>query len=113
MTRILFFVSSMQGGGAERVAAILCNRWVENGHEVTLVPTFSERGTCIYPLDKRVRLIFLADRVSTTRKTAWTMARRLWAMRRLVSETGAEVVLSFLPHVNVATLLATRGLGVP
>ena len=113
MTRILFFVSSMQGGGAERVAALLCNRWVGRGHEVVLVPTFSGRGTCLYPLDERVQLVYLADLVSTTHKTPWSMARRLWAMRRLVREGQAGVILSFLPNVNVAALIATRGLGVP
>lgn len=113
MTRILFFVSSMQGGGAERVAALLCNRWAERDHKVVLVPTFSGRGTCLYPLDERVRLVYLADRVGTTRRTPWTMARRLWAMRQLVRVERPEVVLSFLPHVNVAALMAVRGLGVP
>ena len=38
---ILFLVSSMEGGGAERVAAILCNHWSECGFKVTLMPTFS------------------------------------------------------------------------
>lgn len=103
----------MQGGGAERVAALLCNRWVVQGYKVTLVPTFSGRGTCIYPLDGRVNLVYLADRVGTTRKNPLSMLQRLWAMRQLVRETRADVVLSFLPHVNVAALVATRGLGVP
>lgn len=113
MTRILFFVSSMQGGGAERVAALLCNRWATQRHEVVLVPTFSGRGTCLYPLDERVRLIYLADRVGTVRKTLLSMVRRLREMRRLVREVRADVVVSFLPHVNVAALVATRGLGMP
>lgn len=103
----------MEGGGAERVAALLCNRWAALGYEVTLVPTFSGRGTCLYPLDRQVRLVFLADRVGIIRKTPLSMLRRLWAMRQLVREVRADTVLSFLPHVNVATLFATRGLGVP
>lgn len=113
MSRIIFFVSSMQGGGAERVAALLCNRWAERGHDVVLVPAFSGRGACLYPLHERVQLRYLADRVGTTRKTPWTKVRRLWAMRQLVRELRADVVLSFLTDVNVAALLATRGLGVP
>ena len=113
MSRIIFFVSSMHGGGAERVAALLCNRWVQSGYNVTLVATYSGRGKCVYPLDERVNLVYLADIVRTTRKTPWAMARRLWALRRLVRDTRADVVLSFLTHVNIAVLIATRGLGVP
>lgn len=113
MKRILFLVSSMQGGGAERVAALLCNHWAEQGHQVMLVPTFSGRGECLYPLDERVRLVYLADRIGTTRKSPLSMLRRFFAMRALVREWGPEGVVSFLPHVNVAALLATRGLKVP
>ncbi len=42
--RILFLVSSMEGGGAERVAALLCNDWVDAGYDVILMPTFSRGG---------------------------------------------------------------------
>lgn len=111
MSRIVFFVSSMEGGGAERVAALLCNRWAEQGHQVLLVPTFSGRGECIYSLDERVNLEYLADHVGTTRKNLWSLGKRLLAMRQMVRRSGAESVISFLPHVNVATLLATYGLG--
>lgn len=113
MSRIVFFVSSMNGGGAERVAALLCNRWVAKGHAVLLVPTFSGGGECVYSLDSRVRLEYLADRVGTTRRTPWTAVRRLWAMRNMVRLFRADAVLSFLTNVNVATLFATRGLKVP
>ena len=113
MSHIIFFVSSMHGSGAERVAALLCNPWAERGHNVTLVVTYSGRGQCVYPLDKRVKLVYLADIVGTTRKTPWIMLRRFWALRRLVRDTQADVVLSFLTQINIAVLLATRGLGVP
>lgn len=113
MSRIVFLVSSMEGGGAERVAALLCNYWVACGHEVLLVPTYSGRGGCEYLLDDRVRLDYLAKRVGTIRKSPWTMGRRLLTIRRMVREFRADVVVSFLPHVNVAALLVTRGLKVP
>ncbi|WP_138439353.1 glycosyltransferase family 4 protein [Marinobacter alexandrii] len=111
--KILFFVSSMQGGGAERVAALLCNHWIERGHEVMLVPTFSGRGECAYQLDDRVSLVYLADKVDTTRKSPLSLLRRFLGMRTLVRDWGPDAVVSFLPNVNVAALLATRGLKVP
>ena len=113
MSHIIFFVSSMHGGGAERVAALLCNRWAERGHNVTLVVTYSGRGQCVYPLDKRVKLVYLADIVGTSRKTPWIMLRRFWALRRLVRDMQVDVVISFMAQVNIAVLLATRGFGVP
>lgn len=113
MSRILFLVSSMQGGGAERVAALLCNHWAEQGHEVTLMPTFSGGGACLYPLDERVRLDYLADRVGSRSRSALNKLRRYGALRRALRELEPDVIVSFLPHVNVAAVLAARGLGVP
>jgi len=107
--RILFLTSSMSGGGAERVAALLCNAWAEQGHDVTLMPTFSGRGECSYPLAQAVRLNFLADEVAG----ATGRLRRLWALRRFIRRTGPNIVISFLTDVNVAALLASLGTGVP
>ncbi|MFI9654530.1 glycosyltransferase family 4 protein [Guyparkeria sp. GHLCS8-2] len=113
MKRILFLVSSMQGGGAERVAALLSNYWVQQGHQVTLMPTFSGRGECLYPLEERVRLDYLADRVPSRSRSPLNKLRRLIALRRAVRELLPDVIVSFLPHVNVAAVIATRGLGGP
>ena len=110
---IFFVVSAMGDGGAERVAALLCNYWVAQGYEVTLMPTFSGRGDCVYPLDDRVYLEYLADRVGGARKTIGSMPRRFWALRRAIKESGADVVVSFLSQVNIVTLLASLGLTVP
>lgn len=113
MKRIVFFVSSMQGGGAECVAALLCNAWAARGHAVTLVPTYSGRGGCSYPLAPNVQLTYLADRVGTTRRSPWTLIRRLAAMRAMIRAQAPDAVVAFLPPVNVAAILAASGLGVP
>lgn len=102
--RILFLVSSMEGGGAERVAALLSNAWVEKRHQVTLMPTFSGRGGSSYPLDPRVELRYLADITRT--RLARTPLGRLLALRRAIHTSQPDVVVSFLTNVNVAAILA-------
>lgn len=113
MKRILFLVSSMQGGGAERVAALLCNHWVAQGHEIILMPTFSGRGECLYPLDERVRVDYLADRVGNRSRSLLNKLRRYGALRRAIREISPDGIVSFLPHVNVAAVLAAWGLRIP
>lgn len=103
----------MQGGGAERVAALLCNAWAEEGHEVILMPTFSGRGKCVYPLDPRVRLEFLADCVGSAQKTVWTKFKRLWTMHKVIQNIAADVVVSFFTNINVTAIVAATGTGVP
>lgn len=109
--KILFFVSSMHAGGAERVAATLASAWAQRGDAVTLVCSYSGHGTCFYPLHDRVRIQWLADRMAALR---WLGPfKKLWAVRRLVREERPDVVVSFLTNVNVTVLLATAGLRVP
>lgn len=107
--RILFLVSSMHGGGAERVAATLSNRWAAQGHDVLLMPTYSGRGGCVYPLDAGVRLRYLADSVQSRA----TSLARLRALRRIIAEERPDLVVSFLTRVNVAAIIAAAGTGVP
>ncbi len=111
--RILFLVSSMGAGGTERVAALLCRQWIAQGHDVTLMPTYSRRGTCVYALDERVSLDFLADRFGGAREHPPNALRRLSALRQAVRELRPDVIVSFLTNVNIAALVATIGLGVP
>jgi len=106
---VLFLVSSMQGGGAERVAALLSNAWAARGMRVTLMPTFSGRGTCLYTLDDRVQLDFLADHVRGRRGRL----SRLWALRRHIRRSRPDVIVSFLTDVNVAAILAAFATDVP
>ena len=113
MKKITFLVSSMEGGGAERVAALLSNHWVKQGHQVTLVATFSGRGNCVYPLDHRVKLCYLADHVSSTKNFFWNKINRLITLRRLIHHQKPNVIVSFLSEVNIAAVLATLGLGIP
>ncbi|HEY9271118.1 MULTISPECIES: glycosyltransferase family 4 protein [Achromobacter] len=111
--KILMLVSSMHAGGAERVAATLVNAWAERGDSVILTPTYSSKGSCFYPLSDKVELAWLADLAGTRVSGAMAAFKRLLALRRHIRESKPDVVVSFLTNVNVAAILATRGLGVP
>lgn len=111
--KVLFMVSSMSSGGAERVAANLANAWALGGKHVTLLVTYSGRGDCFYPLLPAVDLRYLADETSISKRRGLAYASRFLALRRLISEESPDVVVSFLTNVNVAVLLATRGLQLP
>ncbi len=111
--KILFFVSSMHAGGAERVAATLASAWARRGDSVTLAPTYTKKGSCFYSLNAAVKLTWLADRMGWIGKKLWPPVAKWFAIRRLVRETQPDVIVSFLTNVNVTVLAATRGMGVP
>ncbi len=111
--KILMLVSSMHAGGAERVAATLVNAWAERGDDVTLLPTYSAKGSCFYPISDAVKLVWLADLAQVRSGGPLASLRRFAALRRYIASHRPDVVVSFLTNVNVAAILATRGLKVP
>lgn len=110
---IFFLVSSLGAGGAERVATTLCNAWAARGDQVTLVPTFSGGGRPFYEVSNGVELIYLADLVRSGSKSPWNYVRRLVALKNLMANKNPDVVISFLPNVNVAAILSAVLLSVP
>jgi glycosyltransferase involved in cell wall biosynthesis len=111
--RICFLVSSLDAGGAERVATTLSNAWAARGDEVSLIATFSAGGKPFYAVSDAVELISLADVVNTRKKNIGSYAKRFVALRRLLKERNPDVVISFLPNVNVAAVLTTLFTGIP
>ncbi|KAA0910368.1 glycosyltransferase family 4 protein [Pusillimonas sp. ANT_WB101] len=111
--KILFFVSSMHAGGAERVAATLANGWAQRGDTVMLVPTYTGRGDCFYTLDEGVQLTWLADQMSKRCPGVLAPFAKWFAIRKLVRDFRPDVIVSFLTNVNVTVLMAARGLNVP
>jgi glycosyltransferase involved in cell wall biosynthesis len=111
--RLLLLVSGMNLGGAQRVAATLVNSWAERGDDVTLMPTFSGRGSCSYALHPSVKLVYLADRTRFPQTLLGNRYARFAALRQFIAAERPDVVLSFLTPVNVAAILAARNLGVP
>lgn len=110
--RILLLVSSMNAGGAERVAASLANAWVGEGHDVCLMPTYSHgNGRSFYPLDAAVRQVWVSRHLSGPGMFR-TLAKPM-VLRRLVQAEAPDVIVSFLTNVNVMVLAATKGLDIP
>ncbi len=103
----------MHAGGAERVASMLANAWVERGDDVTLMPTFSGGGTCAYLLSEKVRLVYLVSLQPVSAGNAVGRLGRLLALRRFMMSQRPDVVISFLSNVNVAAVVASWGLRMP
>lgn len=111
--KILFLVSSIGSGGAERVAVSLCSAWAARGDQVTLMPTFSGRGDCFYTLPSELRLIYLADLVVDRKSYLINQYTRLKELRKFFFEERPDVIVSFLTNVNIAAIVASAGLKIP
>ena len=112
--RVTFVISSLGGGGMERVACTMANHWVAAGWGTTVL-TFDDGTTRpFYQLDPRVRHVPLriAQVSATPLAGLWHNLRRLGVLRRAIRESSPDVVLGFMDTTNILALIATRGLGV-
>jgi glycosyltransferase involved in cell wall biosynthesis len=112
--RIALAISSLGGGGAERVMVALANAWAERGHEVTLV-TLSSSDRDRYVLDPAVRRVALGLAGLSTNALAGVAhnATRLFALRRAITTFQPDVVISFIAKNNVLVLASLLGTRVP
>jgi glycosyltransferase involved in cell wall biosynthesis len=134
--RATLVISSMRGGGSERVVSHMANYWARRGWPITILTISHGHDAPSYQLDPRVvhrdmkfaraakRPIPNAPALRALKGIFDTCTpperRRLIvelglvaALRREIAASRPEVVISFINATNVRTLLATRGLGVP
>lgn len=112
--RLALVISSLRGGGAERVLATLAAAFAAQGHEVTVI-TEASVDHDHYRLASGVRRVALDVEWETT---AWSTklvanARRLRKLRREIAAAKAERVIAFGETTNLRVLLACLLTGIP
>ena len=110
--KIMFLVSSLEFGGAERVATVLCNAFSEL-HQVSLVATYGGLDPCVFELSRTIDLHYLANDYSCIAGQQKGSVARLMKLRHLMKTERPDVIISFLPNVNVMAVLANVGLKIP
>lgn len=112
--RIMLVISSLRRGGAERSVSILANYWASRDHQVCVV-TIEGKESDEYSLSPDVtRIGFNLARVARGPvHGAWNNLRRMRSLRRVVRECQPDVVVSFVTHTNLLTLMALWGTRIP
>ena len=112
--RLALVISSLAGGGAERMMAALANAWVADGVGVTLVTLAlrSEDGYPLRPEIVRVELGLMGDSRDATSSLLASL-RRVRALRCAIKASRPDAVVSFMTTTNLLVLLAVAWLRVP
>ena len=102
--KILFTISQLGGGGAERVLSLLSSQLAQRGHQVSVVTWFDVPP--VYPLHPSVKHIELHCPNNHT-TGPWIQLARL---RRVFKQEKPDIIFSFLVVVNMFSILAHVGL---
>lgn len=109
---LLLVISSLGGGGAERVMSLLANGWTASGVQVTLA-TFESSTGDFYPLEGSIsRRSFNDESLDHKTILPGSIRRTRW-LRKVMQQVRPDVVISFTDRTNVLALLAAQGLDVP
>lgn len=107
--RVLFVISTLQFGGAERVLSILASRFAED-HEVCVL-RFDDKKP-FYDLNPKIKLESLNLGVSDYGMIGNLKKRfgKIFAIRKAIKKGNFDLVISFMDSTNLLVLLAHLGL---
>ena len=109
MKHVLFAVSSLHGGGAERVVSVWASALAEKGYRVSVL--IYSRTENEYPIDPRVAVHTIASSIEDCDRLS--MFQRLRRFRAILKKLKPDLAISFLPVVQVYVALASVGLRIP
>lgn len=108
-------ISSLGAGGAERVLSELANHWVSKVYQVSIVTLMPHEAQPFYSLHPKINVIRLNQSGSEEfwLKRFLNVVRRISRVRGAIHQLSPDVIISFIDSMNILTLIATRGYGIP
>ena len=108
---ILLVISSLEGGGAERIISEMADYWHSHGHRVSIASRTDSSINDFYSINNGINRIHLGK----IRKSELLFKRlkvhlfHFIKLRRLITEPETSVVISFIDQTNILTLLSSLG----
>jgi len=108
MKKIVFIISSLESGGAERVLVNIANELVNRGYEI-VIATFSNEGS-FYLLDKRIvhKKLDLMQKSSNILESLINSIKRIIKLKKFLKKENPDVVVSFMTHTNILSIIAAK-----
>ena len=105
--KILFVISSLSSGGAERVMSILANQFIKS-HEVIIV-TMAKTDS-FYSLHKNIKHIKL-NLLKNSKNILQSVMNNLYRIKAFVEifkKENPDVIISFMTHTNILAIIASK-----
>lgn len=99
--KISFYISSLSGGGAEKVLITLANRFAENNNEVHVISL--EKRPQFYSVSEKVKL---HKKNNTKSAGLFETVYDFRYIKKTINEIDADIAISFLSRCNLLVLLA-------
>lgn len=110
--KIVFAISSLGSGGAERVVCSLANELTERGYQIGIILVANDH--LVYELSEKVELTYLScEERHQSLNTLQRTFQRISDIRKAIKKSKADVVVSFMSGTNIDVCFAALGLKIP
>lgn len=103
MKKVLISITTLFGGGAERVVSLWANALHDKGYDVSLLIYGRSEGE--YPINENIQIHTVAENYAKYQQMGYL--QRLKRMRRIVKEVHPDVLINFLPRMQIWMMFAT------
>ena len=106
MNKIIFIISDLDGGGAQRVLSLLSNSLVKKKYEVTIVTLNNSKS--FFKIDKKIKVesLNLAFRSKNLFIGFFSNIYRIIKLRELLKKKRTDVVVSFIFQTNIISIIS-------
>ena len=101
--KIVFVISSLDIGGAEKILTTLANHFDNIGHNITIIMTSSNKP--YFRLNSTINLVSI-DTKSSNRVN--NILLLISSLKREILLSEADIVISFMSEMNILALIASR-----
>ncbi len=109
MKHITFAIGSLFGGGAERVVSVWSSALAERGYKVSVI--LYSRLENEYPISEKVNICPIAETQQACNDMS--LLKRCMIIRKTLKKIEPDVVISFLPNMQIYVRMACFGLRIP
>ena len=108
--KILFIISSLSSGGAERVLSLLANEFIKK-NKITIT-TFSNEDS-FYPLNNNIKHIKLnlLQNSSNIFESLFNSFKRIKILTNVIKNENPDIVISFMTHTNILSIIVSKMVG--
>lgn len=106
MKKVVLTIPHLSGGGAERVVSVWASQLATIGLDVHIL--VSGRVNNEYPVSEKVVIHHISDTYEEYDKLS--LFHKIKKRRAILKQINPDYVVSFLPHIQIQTFLATIGL---
>lgn len=104
--KIVLFIPTLKQGGAERVMTILANTWAKQNETIHLI-LFENDSSNFYNISSKVKIHYLNFTYKGKLSKLYSELKAFFKLRKTISKTQPDFVLSFMTKYNVLVILAT------